>query len=67
MAALGELLFYISTQSDHTKDNNPPESPSKDNKSTSGWQVSFRLYCHLCVCVPNCLKLNLSKFKFSIF
>ena len=52
MAALGELLFYISTQNDHTRDNNPPESPSKDIKSTSGWQVSFLLYCHNCgVCV----------------
>lgn len=59
MAALGELLFYISTQNDHNRDNNPPESPSKDNKSTSGWQVSFLLYCHnLHVCVPNCLKLG---------
>ena len=48
MAALGELLFYISTQNDHTRDNNPPESPSKDIKSTSGWQVSFLLYCHNC-------------------
>jgi serine/threonine-protein kinase ULK4 len=59
MAALGELLFYISTQSDHNRDNNPPESPSKDNKSASGWQVSFLPYCHnLHVCVPNCLKLG---------
>jgi len=59
MAALGELLFYISTQNDHNRDNNPPESPSKDNKSTSGWQVSFLLYCHnLHVCVPNYLKLG---------
>ena len=48
MAALGELLFYISTQNDHTRDNNPPESPSKDIKSTSGWQVSFLLYRHNC-------------------
>ncbi|XP_040995259.1 serine/threonine-protein kinase RUNKEL-like [Juglans microcarpa x Juglans regia] len=39
MAALGELLFYISTQNDHSRDINPPESPSKDNKPTSGWQV----------------------------
>lgn len=38
MAALGELLFYISTQSDHIKDNNPPESPSKDGWLSSGWQ-----------------------------
>ncbi|XP_052312495.1 serine/threonine-protein kinase RUNKEL isoform X2 [Populus trichocarpa] len=39
MAALGELLFYISTQNDQSKDNNPPESPSKDSRSTFGWQV----------------------------
>ncbi|XWS53683.1 hypothetical protein CRYUN_Cryun10bG0021500 [Craigia yunnanensis] len=39
MAALGELLFYISTQNEHARDNNPPESPSKDNKPVSGWQV----------------------------
>lgn len=44
MAALGELLFYISTQNEHCKDNsNPPESPSKDNRSASGWQVSSSL------------------------
>ncbi|CAL5347073.1 unnamed protein product [Camellia sinensis] len=40
MAALGELLFYISTQNEHNKDNNPPESPSKDSRFSSGWQVS---------------------------
>ncbi|KAM5569100.1 serine/threonine-protein kinase RUNKEL [Rosa sericea] len=40
MAALGELLFYISTQSEHAGDNNPVESPSKESRSTSGWQVS---------------------------
>ncbi|XP_050217966.1 serine/threonine-protein kinase RUNKEL [Mercurialis annua] len=39
MAALGELLFYISTQSDQTRENNPQESPSKDSRSTCGWQV----------------------------
>ncbi|ONK63439.1 uncharacterized protein A4U43_C07F15170 [Asparagus officinalis] len=40
MAALGELLFYISTQDDSEgKDNNPIESPSKDNRHASGWQV----------------------------
>ncbi|XP_022760483.1 serine/threonine-protein kinase RUNKEL isoform X2 [Durio zibethinus] len=39
MAALGELLFYISTQNEHTRDNNPLESPSKDNKPVSDWQV----------------------------
>ncbi|XP_065863550.1 serine/threonine-protein kinase RUNKEL [Euphorbia lathyris] len=38
MAALGELLFYISTQNEQTRDNNPPESPSKDSRSI-GWQV----------------------------
>lgn len=41
MAALGELLFYISTQSADSKDNIPLESPSKDNRTTLGWQVSF--------------------------
>lgn len=41
MAALGELLFYISTQSEHTRDNNALESPSKDTRSISGWQVGF--------------------------
>ncbi|XAR54589.1 Non-specific serine/threonine protein kinase [Bertholletia excelsa] len=40
MAALGELLFYISTQNDHSKDNNPPEHPSKDSRFSSCWQVS---------------------------
>ncbi|KZV28057.1 hypothetical protein F511_33110 [Dorcoceras hygrometricum] len=39
MAALGELLFYISTLSDHAADNKPQESPSKENRPTSGWQV----------------------------
>ncbi|CAA2968847.1 serine threonine- kinase RUNKEL [Olea europaea subsp. europaea] len=38
MAALGELLFYISTL-DENRDNNPQESPSKDNRSSSVWQV----------------------------
>lgn len=41
MAALGELLFYISTQNEHPKDNHPPESPSKDSRSMSSWQVGF--------------------------
>jgi serine/threonine-protein kinase ULK4 len=41
MAALGELLFYISTQSADSKDNTPLESPSKDNRTAHGWQVSF--------------------------
>ncbi|KAK9287888.1 hypothetical protein L1049_016331 [Liquidambar formosana] len=40
MAALGELLFYISTQNENGRDNNPPESPSKDSRGASGWQVS---------------------------
>ncbi|KAJ0034652.1 hypothetical protein Pint_25023 [Pistacia integerrima] len=39
MAALGELLFYISTQNEHARDSNPPESPSKDSRAASGWQV----------------------------
>ncbi|KAE8735000.1 1-deoxy-D-xylulose 5-phosphate synthase family protein [Hibiscus syriacus] len=39
MAALGELLFYISTLNEQARDNNPFESPSKDNKPVSGWQV----------------------------
>ncbi|KAM7279544.1 hypothetical protein ACFE04_006678 [Oxalis oulophora] len=39
MAALGELLFYISTQNEQPRDNNPLESPLKDNRSASGWQV----------------------------
>ncbi|XP_042494570.1 serine/threonine-protein kinase RUNKEL [Macadamia integrifolia] len=44
MAALGELLFYISTQNEHSRDNNPLESPSKDSKSASGWQVSGPMF-----------------------
>ncbi|XP_044499959.1 serine/threonine-protein kinase RUNKEL-like [Mangifera indica] len=43
MAALGELLFYISTQNEQARDSNPPESPSKDNRAASGWQVSNSL------------------------
>ncbi|CAN1149907.1 Serine/threonine-protein kinase RUNKEL [Linum perenne] len=39
MAALGELLFYIATQNDQSKDNNPSESPAKDGRSGPGWQV----------------------------
>ncbi|KAL5782387.1 hypothetical protein ACOSP7_007416 [Xanthoceras sorbifolium] len=39
MAALGELLFYISTQNDNARDNNPPESPSKNGRTAPGWQV----------------------------
>lgn len=41
MAALGELLFYISTQNENSKDNTQPESPSKEVRPSSGWQVSF--------------------------
>lgn len=41
MAALGELLFYISTLNCAVgKDTFATESPSKDKRS-SGWQVSF--------------------------
>lgn len=40
MAALGELLFYISTQNEQSRVGNPPESPSKDNRPSSSWQVS---------------------------
>lgn len=39
MAALGELLFYVSTQNEHGKDCSVLESPSKDNRSASGWQI----------------------------
>ncbi|KAL3812788.1 hypothetical protein ACJIZ3_014056 [Penstemon smallii] len=39
MAALGELLFYISTLNDPARDCNPQESPSKDNRPSSSWQV----------------------------
>ncbi|GAB2211724.1 hypothetical protein Droror1_Dr00025057 [Drosera rotundifolia] len=39
MAALGELLFYISTQNEQNGDPNAPESLPKDNRPTSGWQV----------------------------
>ncbi|XVF28423.1 hypothetical protein REPUB_Repub15cG0028200 [Reevesia pubescens] len=42
MAALGELLFYISTQNEDGRDKIPPESPSKDNKPVSGWQSVLR-------------------------
>lgn len=38
MAALGELLFYISTQNADCRDNIQLESPSKDNRTTHGWQ-----------------------------
>ncbi|KAI7731075.1 hypothetical protein M8C21_027061 [Ambrosia artemisiifolia] len=39
MAALGELLFYISTKNDQPKAVIPPESPLKENRTSSGWQV----------------------------
>ncbi|KAF9623184.1 hypothetical protein IFM89_037765 [Coptis chinensis] len=39
MAALGELLFYISTQNEQNRDSNNLESPSKDSRTASGWQV----------------------------
>ncbi|KAK9057770.1 hypothetical protein SSX86_022608 [Deinandra increscens subsp. villosa] len=42
MAALGELLFFISTQNDQAKAATAPESPSKENR-TSGWQVPSTL------------------------
>ena len=46
MAALGELLFYISTKNDSSsKDNNPAESPSKDSRHPSGWQVRI-IWCY---------------------
>lgn len=40
MAAIGELLFYISTQEEQNSNANPLESPLKDTKSPSGWQVN---------------------------
>ncbi|KGN57089.2 serine/threonine-protein kinase RUNKEL [Cucumis sativus] len=39
MAALGELLFYISTQEEHNSNANPLESPLKETRSPTGWQV----------------------------
>ncbi|KAI3459310.1 hypothetical protein Pfo_015973 [Paulownia fortunei] len=39
MAAMGELLFYISTLNDPARDNNSQESPSKDSRASSSWQV----------------------------
>lgn len=44
MAALGELLFYISTQNEDNRDNNHLESPSKDNRAACGWQVSYLVF-----------------------
>ncbi|EMS46352.1 Serine/threonine-protein kinase ULK4 [Triticum urartu] len=42
MATLGELLFYISTQSDQdSKESNAQESPMKDNKAGALWQIKF--------------------------
>lgn len=46
MAALGELLFYISTLNDPARDNNPQESPSKDSRPSSCWQVRPPLLFH---------------------
>jgi serine/threonine-protein kinase ULK4 len=44
MAALGELLFYISTQGEQNgRDGNVLESPSKDHKPTAVWQVRISL------------------------
>ncbi|KAK8925689.1 Mitogen-activated protein kinase kinase kinase 2 [Platanthera zijinensis] len=44
MAALGELLFYISTLNNAVeKDNCATESPSRDKRCLSGWQVSSSL------------------------
>lgn len=62
MAALGELLFYISTQNADCRDNNQLESPSKDNRNAHGWQVSFQACCILCllsICLGH-LKLDIS-------
>jgi serine/threonine-protein kinase ULK4 len=43
MATLGELLFYISTQSDQdTKEINAQESPLKDNRAATSWQVRIQ-------------------------
>lgn len=40
MAALGELLFYISTQDEtHSREAGVLESPSKESRTASGWQV----------------------------
>ncbi|PIN14375.1 Serine-threonine protein kinase FUSED [Handroanthus impetiginosus] len=39
MAAVGELLFYISTLNDSARDNTPQESPCKDSRPSSSWQV----------------------------
>lgn len=44
MAALGELLFYISTQNEHSRDSSALESPSKENRSAPGWQVRILSY-----------------------
>ncbi|WMV30226.1 hypothetical protein MTR67_023611 [Solanum verrucosum] len=40
MAALDELLFYISTKNEHARDNKPMEFPSKDSRPSSYWQVT---------------------------
>ncbi|KAK9146832.1 hypothetical protein Sjap_006735 [Stephania japonica] len=39
MAALGELLFYISTQNEQGRDNNTEDAQSKDMRTAFGWQV----------------------------
>ncbi|XP_021727752.1 serine/threonine-protein kinase RUNKEL-like [Chenopodium quinoa] len=46
MAALGELLFYISTQIDQTKDRGT-ENQHKDGRSATGWQVPNALISHV--------------------
>lgn len=44
MAALGELLFYISTQGEQNgRDGNVLESPSKDHRPAAVWQVRISL------------------------
>ncbi|KAL8150893.1 hypothetical protein V2J09_020701 [Rumex salicifolius] len=39
MAALGELLFYISSQNEQVTDNSGPDSQVKESRPGSGWQV----------------------------
>lgn len=46
MAALGELLFYISTQTDQPRDNKATETQQKD-RSATGWQVPNALISHV--------------------
>ncbi|KAI4370775.1 hypothetical protein MLD38_019085 [Melastoma candidum] len=50
MAALGELLYYISTQSEQNGVGESPQSPSKDGKPTVVWQIPnsvIQLVCSL--------------------